>query len=346
MTTPAPPLGIDNYGTNNPYASTDKFPPSFPGGRALLSAVLDQLTFAEVDKDSWHARAPLGEVASTWTINQWGELRESRRIINDEWVCFFEYPRGKGFHVRCVLIRENSAATEVWYRGCMRDQKLELALVIPSVRGNAQDIELHLKGATTLQHKWHDREFAQWCPGLGQPERAMVHVEKASLGNENTRTETVVMTNSVVMIKHPNEGPGETTTHIRDQKGDMCIFGPAKQMLRLQAPRGGPDAWGTIVHYYRVDHRNIDYADRELMLDGTWKMAPGRQPPKDTRPNVGDKRGFQEVGLTAEQQEAAEDEAEQSLEHDGAADEAQGEREYVTEAPTVKSDDEDDFNGP
>lgn len=312
MSTPAPPLTIVDYGPNDPNAPTDKVPPSFPGGRALPSAVLDQLTFAEVGQGSWHARAPNGEVASTWTINEWGELRESRRIINDEWVCFFEYPRRKGFRVRCVLIRENSSFTEVWYRGCMRDQKLELALVIPSADQVMQDVELHLEGATTLQHKWHDREFKQWCPGQGQFERAMVHVEKASLGNENMRTETVVLTKGVVMVKYTNEGRGETTTHIRCDHGEMCIFGPAKHKLRLQAPKGKLGAWGTIVYYYRVQHRNLDYEDRELMRDGTWMMAPGRQPPPP--PEVGDKRGRDELKKLDDEARARDEKAKEAAE--------------------------------
>lgn len=330
MSTLAPPPAIDNYGPNEPNASTDKVPPSFPGGRALPSGVLDKLTFAEADKGSYYARAPDGEVASTWTINQWGELRESRRIINDEWVCFFEYPRLEGVHVRCVLIRTDSSFTEVWYRGSMRDQALELALVIPSARGEAQDVELHMKGTTTLQHKWHDREFARWCPGKGQLERAMVHVEKASLGNENMRTETVVMTNSAVMINYTN-GLGETTTHLRLPKGEMCIFASANHKLRVQAPRGGPDAWGTIVHYCKVPQSNLDFEDRELMRDGTWKLAPGRQPPKDTRPEVGDKRSLEEskeTEMTQEECDELKEQAELAMQEDVTAKEDENARGY------------------
>jgi hypothetical protein len=319
MTTPAPPVTIDNYGPNDPNAPVDNFPPSFPHGRALPSAMLNQLTFAEVNQGSFHAQAPNGEVASTWTINEWDELRESRRIINDEWVCFFEYPRRKWCSVRCVLRRTDSSFNEVWYHGSVRDQQLELALVIPSGREVVQDVELHLKGATTLQHKWHDREFARFVPGKGQLERAMVHVEKPSLGNENMRTETAVLTNGVVMIKY-TDGLGKTTTHLRYDHGEMCIFASADHKLRLQAPKGGPDAWGTIVYFYKVAHSKLDFEDRELMRDGTWKMAPGRQPPRDTRPNER-KRPFEETQLTQEECEEAEEQAEQEMEEDVTAEE-------------------------
>lgn len=342
MATPAAPLTIVNYEPNDPNASTDMFPPSFPGGRALPPETLAQLTPTEVDKGSFHAQA-LG-VKSTWT-KAWRELREFVRIVDTEeadWVCFFWYPSSNTCLVRCV--NTDSAFREVWYKGTVGGRglmKLELHLVVPSGRGGPQAVELHQKG-WVLHPQWHYRDYMRLLGVLNdEPVPAVVQAEELF----NLRIQTVVLTDGKVLVKYEVPQVKEATrTCIRNLGGGMTIYGPVGEKLFVQEAKG--QQGGTITWWYRVGWDARDYELKRLMRNGKWKRDFELKPGPNPNPRAGKKRPFNEVGLTEEQQEAYEEEAEQSLEHDGARDEAIGEREYVTEAPIVPSDDEDDFNGP
>lgn len=322
MATPAPSPKIVNYGPNNPGASTDNFPPSFPLGRALPSAMLDQLTPTETEKDTYHCIGNANDckVASNWA-KVLGEPRELVRIINDEWVCFFWYPSKEECTVRCVNIYESYR--EVWYKRIMGSQELELQLVIPSGHGNVQTVELHQK-VMTLNSQWCHRDFMRFL-GKDEPISAVVHVEEQR--GTNMRTETAVLTNGQVVVKH--EDPRDrkkARTCIRNLDGGMVVYGAEGERLFVLEPKGQDS--GTITYWHRVGWDARDYPLKQLKRNGTWKRAFELKPGPDPNPKKRKQRERNEEGLTEEQREAYEDEAEQSSVYDGTADEARDAAEY------------------
>lgn len=335
MSTPAPPLAIVNYGPNDPEASTDDFPPGFPGGRALPSALLDQLTPTQTDEDAYHCSGNANgvQVVSNW-VKVCGELREIVRIVNDEWVCFFRYPCKEGCTVRCVNI--DTSYREVWYRRAMGTQELELHLVIPSGHGELQQVALHQQG-WALNPQWCHRHFMHFL-GARKDELvpAVVHVELQACTTPggcsagvpavtDVRTETAVLTNGRVVVKQ--EGPGaqkDARTCIRNLDGAMVVYGAQGERLSVQEPKG--QASGTITYWHKVGWDARDYELKRLMRNGTWKrdfeIKPGPNPKKRKQ------RPFRETPMTEEEHQNAEEEADLAEDHDGAFDEAGGAADY------------------